>query len=220
MSLLRIMSVISVLLLVGLLAAAVWLCTPDRSRAAIEADYGVKPEDYVEAAGVRLRVRDTGPKTAPTLVLLHGFGSSLETFAAWADALSADHRIVRYDQPGFGLTGPDPTKDYSDLRGMAVLSALLDKLGVARATLVGNSMGGRLAWHFAAAHPDRVDRLVLISPDGFASPGFAYGKAPAVPLMAQLLPYVLPTFLVRMSSRPPMRIQPASATRWWPAIAT
>lgn len=69
---------------------------------------------------------------------------------------------------------------------------LLDTLELSRPTLVGNSMGGRLAWMFAAAHPERVDKLVLISPDGFASPGLEYGKAPTVPAMVSLMRYELP----------------------------
>ena len=47
-----------------------------------------------------------------------------------------------------------------------------------RASLIGNSLGGKIAWKFAAHYPERVDRLVLISPDGFASPGFEYGRRP------------------------------------------
>ncbi len=198
----RVAVLIGLVCLAGLVAGACWFYTPDASRAALEARYRVAPEDYLSVAGLRVHVRDSGPRAAPAVVLLHGFGASLQTFDAWADALSARFRVVRYDLPGFGLTGPDPTGDYSDRRGMAVLGAVLDALGVARASLVGNSMGGRLAWQFAAARPDRVDKLVLISPDGFASPGFAYGKPPSVPLAARLLPYGLPTVLVRASLAP------------------
>lgn len=54
-------------------------------------------------------------------------------------------------------------------------------------------------WRFAAAHPERVDRLVLISPDGFASPGFEYGKAPEVPTVLRLLRYILPKSVPRMN---------------------
>ncbi len=111
-------------------------------------------------------------------------------------------RAIRLDLPGFGLTGPDPTGDYSDGRSVAVLAALMDRLGVAHASLVGNSLGGRIAWKFAAAHPERVERLILISPDGFASPGFEYGKAPEIPLVLRLLPYVLPKFMLRMQLEP------------------
>jgi pimeloyl-ACP methyl ester carboxylesterase len=134
--------------------------------------------------------------------MLHGFGSSLHTWEPWANALSDKYRVVRYDLPGFGLTGADPTGDYSDRRGMQVLADLMDALSIRRAALIGNSMGGKLAWMFAADHPSRVTKLILVSPDGFASPGFEYGKKADVPLLVRLLPYTLPTFMVRMNLAP------------------
>ncbi len=70
-------------------------------------------------------------------------------------------------------------------------------MGIERAAIIGNSLGGRIAWTFAAEHPERVTRLVLVSPDGFASPGFAYGKTPEVPLMMQALPYVAPRGMLK-----------------------
>ena len=63
-------------------------------------------------------------------------------------------------------------------------------------------MGGKLAWQFAAAHPDRVSKLILISPDGYASPGFEYDKPAQVPAVARLLPYTLPTWMLRMNLAP------------------
>ncbi len=60
---------------------------------------------------------------------------------------------------------------------------------MARASVGGNSMGGRIAWTFAALHPERMDKLVLVSPDGFASPGLKYGVPPKVPLMMRALAY-------------------------------
>ncbi len=198
-----------------LLGAGAWLYTPDRSRAVLEARY---PAQYIDVAGIRLRVRDTGPRDAPALILLHGFGASLQTWDAWSDILSNRYRVVRFDLPGFGLTGPDPTGDYSDRRSLVVIGALMDRLGLARATLIGNSMGGRMAWLFAANHPDRVDRLVLVSPDGFASPGVEYGRTPNVPLIVRFLPYVLPRFLLKSSLAPayadPTRLTPATVTRY------
>jgi pimeloyl-ACP methyl ester carboxylesterase len=183
----------------GLIGGGLWLYAPDKPRAELEAHYARPPSEFVRVAGIRLHVRDTGPKTAPPVILLHGFGSSLLTWEPWARSLSYTHRVIRYDLPGFGLTGADPTGDYSDARGIAVLGALMDTLSVQRASLVGNSLGGKIAWMFAAAHPDRVDRLVLISPDGFASPEFAYGKKTRVPAVAKLLPYTLPAVLLRMN---------------------
>jgi pimeloyl-ACP methyl ester carboxylesterase len=183
-------------------ATGIWLYTPDIPRNVLEDRYGVKPTDYVTAAGVRLHVTDTGPRDAPPVILLHGFGSSLQTFDAWAPALARDHRVIAYDQPGFGLTGADARGDYSDERNVLVLGALMDKLGIARASLIGHSMGGKLAWQFAAANPARVDKLVLIAPDGFASAGFEYDKAPDIPLMLRALPYTMPRFLFRQTLVP------------------
>jgi len=71
-----------------------------------------------------------------SVVLLHGFGASLDTWEAWAQALSARYRVVRFDLPGSGLTGPDPTGDYTDAREMKILIDLMDQLSLARASLV------------------------------------------------------------------------------------
>jgi pimeloyl-ACP methyl ester carboxylesterase len=183
-------------------AALAWLYTPDKGRADLEAKYAGPPSRFIEVAGIRLHLRDTGPKSASALIFLHGFGSSLQTWDDWAHNLEADHRVIRYDLPGFGLTGADPTGDYSDRRSIAVLLALMDLLGVRRASVVGNSMGGRIAWTFAALNPNRIDKLVLISPDGFASPGLEYGVTSKAPLMMRALPYVLPSFMLRDSLAP------------------
>jgi pimeloyl-ACP methyl ester carboxylesterase len=180
----------------GVAALALWLYAPDKPRAALEAAY---PGDYRTVDGVRLRLRDTGPRDAQAVILLHGFGASLDTWEPWAQALSARYRVIRFDLPGFGLTGPDPTGDYTDARAMKILIDLMDQLGVDRASLIGNSLGGRIVWNFAALNPDRVIRIVLVSPDGFASPGFEYDKAPEVPLMMRALPYVAPRGLLRDS---------------------
>jgi pimeloyl-ACP methyl ester carboxylesterase len=204
--------------LVLIAGAAFWLYAPDRDRAALEREYGVKPADYLTVAGVRLHLVDGGPRDSPAVILLHGFGSSLQTWDAWAASLAKNHRVIRFDLPGFGLTGPDPTGDYTDARAMRLIAALMDQLGLAKASLIGNSLGGRLAWRFAADHPDRVEKLVLISPDGFASPGFEYGRAPDVPLMMRALPYVMPRAMLRASLAPayanPAHLTEATLTRY------
>lgn len=187
------------ILLAVLAALAVALYTPDRPRAGLEAAYLRAPGDLVDIAGTRLHLRDEGPRGAPAVVMLHGVGSSLHTFDGWAEGLAGRFRVIRYDLPGAGLSGPDPRGDYSDDRGVTQLLAVLDHLGIGRATLAGNSIGGRLAWRFAAAHPDRVDRLILISPDGYASPGFDYGKPPHVPWLLGAMRFALPKWALRPS---------------------
>ncbi len=101
---------------VAIIGACALLYTPDASRAALEAKYAPPPSVFMQVSGVRLHVRDTGPKTAPAVIFLHGFGSSLQTWDDWAKDLEPDHRVIRFDLPGFGLTGPDPSGDYSDAR--------------------------------------------------------------------------------------------------------
>jgi pimeloyl-ACP methyl ester carboxylesterase len=203
------------LCVLGIVALALWLYAPDKPRAALEAAY---PSDYRTVDGVRLRLRDTGPREAPAVILLHGFGASLDTWEPWARALSARYRVIRFDLPGFGLTGPDPTGDYTDAREMKILIDLMDQLGVVRASLIGNSLGGRIAWTFAALHPDRVNRLVLVSPDGFASPGFAYNKPSKTPMIMRALPYVAPRSLLKASLAPayarPEALSEATVTRY------
>jgi len=212
------MRVALVCLALALLAGAWWLYTPDIPEAELAARY-VTPEDhFIPVMGVRLRVRMSGPPSGPVVILLHGFGASLETWQPWADVLSQKYRVVRYDLPGFGLTGADPSGDYTDARSVLILAALMDRLGISQASLIGNSLGGKIAWNFAAAYPGRVSRLVLVSPDGFASPGFEYGVRTKLPAMIYLLPYVLPRFLLRMNLAVayanPKRLSDATLTRY------
>ena len=155
---------------------------------------------------------------APTVVLLHGFGSSLQTWDAWVEGLAATHRVVRIDWPGSGLSPPDPAHDYRDERSLQLLLALLDDLGLKRVSLVGHSMGGRIAWTFAARFPERTNKLVLVAPDGFASFGFEYGKPMAVPAMLGLMRHVLPKPVLRMNLQAayarPQALSDAVTTRY------
>ena len=81
-----------------------------------------RPTDYLDVAGLRLHVRDTGRQGAPPVIMLHGFGASLHTWEPWAQALASDPRVIRFDLPGFGPHGsPIPTGDYSDARSVEVV---------------------------------------------------------------------------------------------------
>ncbi len=186
-----------------------WLWTPDQDRRLLESRYLDAPGDLITVAQWRLHLRDTGPRAAPPVILIHGFGSSLQTWDAWAEGLERTHRVIRFDLPGSGLSLPDPQGDYTDARSVQLLLALMDRFNLQRASLVGHSIGGRIAWTFAALHPERVDRLLLVAPDGFASPGFEYGQAPEVPALLGLMRYALPKSLLRMN------LQPAYADPKW-----
>lgn len=97
----------------------------------------------------------------PATIFLHGFGGSLEDWQPVWDRLPDSMAAIRYDLRGFGRSRaePEPFSHADDLL------ALLDARGIARANLVGLSMGGSVAVQFALNHPERVNRLVLIGPD-------------------------------------------------------
>lgn len=191
------------LALTALTLLSLWLWTPDVPRASLEARYLAAPSDLRQVGLWQLHVRDSGPPkaqtNAPAVVMLHGFGASLQTWDAWAEGLASKHRVIRIDLPGSGLSPPDPAHDYRDERSLQMLMALLDHLGLPRVSLVGHSMGGRIAWTFAAQHPERIDKLVLVAPDGYASFGFEYGKPTDVPATLGLMRHVLPKPLLRMN---------------------
>lgn len=191
------------LTLTALTLLSLWLWTPDVPRAVLEKRYLAAPADLRQVGAWQLHVRDSGPPKnstdAPAVLLLHGFGSSLQTWDAWAEGLSATHRVIRIDLPGSGLSPPDPAHDYRDERSLQMLLTLLDHLGLPSVSVVGHSMGGRIAWTFAALHPERTHKLVLVAPDGFASEGFEYGKAMQVPAMLGWMRHVLPKPLLRMN---------------------
>lgn len=180
----------------------------DIPAATLRAEYADAASRFLEVDGTVLHVKDQGPRAAaaaatPPLVLLHGTGASLHTWDGWIDALGDDFRLVRFDLPGFGLTGPNPEHDYRITRYVATLDALLDRLALARVDLAGNSLGGEIAWRYALAHPERVRRLVLIDAAGYPhSEGDGNVlSAGRVPVLRRLLRRVTPRFLVEEGLR-------------------
>jgi pimeloyl-ACP methyl ester carboxylesterase len=99
----------------------------------------------------------------PPVVLLHGLGSTNSGMLPTLDDLARDYRVIAPDIPGFGESSK-PIRPYHAGFFARWLTALLDELGIERAHLVGNSMGGRIAIEVALRAPDRVDRLALLAP--------------------------------------------------------
>ena len=150
-----------------LVAAFLVFRTPDTDAAAMRAKYGAAPSQFVDlGGGLTVHLRDEGPRDAPAIILLHGSNADLHTWDPWAQNLAADYRVIRFDQVGHGLTGPDPKADYSRDNFVEHIRLVADKLGVERFVLGGNSMGGKHALAFAAKYPARVQGLVLVDAGG------------------------------------------------------
>lgn len=106
-------------------------------------------------------------REAPTAVVLHGKNFCGPTWHATVDALAAaGYRVVAPDQVGFCKSSKPAAYQFSLSQLAWNTRRLLDALGVANATVVGHSLGGMLAAHFALQYPDAVDRLVLVAPVG------------------------------------------------------
>lgn len=155
------------LALVAVLGAAFFfLRTPDTDPQAMLSKYGGDDATFAQGDGVRLHYRDQGNPEGPAIVLLHGNSASLQTWEPLVALLGEDYRIITYDHPGHGLTGPSISEDYSAGGMMKALDVIAAETGVDHFVLGGNSMGGWIAWRYALEHPDRVDALILLDASG------------------------------------------------------
>ena len=158
---------------------ATW--APDQPVEQLKSRWARPPSRFLGVDGLQVHLRDEGPHNDPVpIVLLHGTSASLHTWEGWAQALRDKRRVIRFDLPGFGLTGPNRENDYSTEAYVRFVRAVMDKLGVQRFVLAGNSLGGQIAWSAAAAMPDRVDRLILVDASGY--PRESLATPPSIPL--------------------------------------
>jgi pimeloyl-ACP methyl ester carboxylesterase len=159
---------IPVIGLVALVSAACALVrTPDTDRDEMIAKYGGENPIFATGPdGMKVHYRDEGCRECPVLVLLHGSNASLHTWEGVVEALGGSYRLITYDQPGHGLTGPHPREDYSATGMFEALEAVTEATRVDHFVLGGNSMGGWVSWRYALAKPERVDALILIDAAG------------------------------------------------------
>jgi pimeloyl-ACP methyl ester carboxylesterase len=124
----------------------------------------------------------------PPLVFVHGLSGCWPNWLEQLAVFAADHRVIAMDLPGFGHS-PGDAGDVSMPGYAHLLAALLERLGIERATLVGNSMGGLIAAELAASTPAIVDRLVLVSPAGLSTyrNRLTVGAMPALRRLEQVL---------------------------------
>lgn len=220
---LRILVVTVVAILVFAIAGIVATWAPDRTVDSLKARWAQPPSQFIEVAGMQVHLRDEGPRDDPVpIVLLHGTSASLHTWDGWSQTLSKTRRVIRFDLPAFGLTGPNPQNDYTLKSYVNFVTAVMDKLGVQRFVLGGNSLGGQIAWETAHALPARVERLILVDSGGYAfvpkslPVGFQIAR---MPVLRNLMAYTLPRGIVQNSIEnvygDPSLVQPALIDRYY-----
>ena len=139
--------------------------------ATLEQRYAAPASRYLDLPdGVHVHYRDEGLATGPVIVLVHGFSDSTATWEGWITALKARNRVISLDLPGHGLTRAPKDWPAGTVRYAALLDQVVNRLSVTRFALVGNSMGGSVAWNYALGHPDRLTALVLVDAAGWPEP--------------------------------------------------
>ncbi|OPY87546.1 MAG: Tropinesterase [Syntrophaceae bacterium PtaU1.Bin231] len=117
---------------------------------------------HVEAGGVRLHYLDYGTAGRPPMLCLHGAAAHAHWFDFVAPGLAADYHVLALDQRGHGDSAWADPPDYSYPRLVSDLAEVVDRLDLRNFVLVGHSLGGMVSLLYAAAHPGRVSRLVVI----------------------------------------------------------
>jgi 2-hydroxy-6-oxonona-2,4-dienedioate hydrolase/4,5:9,10-diseco-3-hydroxy-5,9,17-trioxoandrosta-1(10),2-diene-4-oate hydrolase len=145
---------------------------------------------FVEFDGLRVHYNETG--SGPALIFVHGGGpgsSGLSNFSRNMAAFSDRYRVIAIDLPGYGqstkLKIAEPLWGYY----AKVLAGFIDALGLGKAHLVGNSLGGAASLKTAVDFPDKVDRLVLMGPGGGYS---LFEKQPSDGIVSLLTFYAPP----------------------------
>lgn len=127
-----------------------------------------RAEKEVRIYGQKIRYVEAGAGSQ-TVILLHGLGGNSSNWTLNINQLAASYRVIVPDQIGFGQSDK-PLINYRVGTYVDFLDRLYSELAIPRATLVGNSMGGWIAALYAIAHPEKVERLVLVDAAGFAPP--------------------------------------------------
>jgi pimeloyl-ACP methyl ester carboxylesterase len=157
-----------VLLALGALAGvALWAYAPTLPSELLIARYANDQSKFIDVGGVRAHVRDQGNPDGIPLVLIHGSGGSLHMWEGWVRELAPKVRLISVDLPGHGLTGAWARDEYTVEAYADFIEVLVDTLGLDRFALAGHSLGGAVAWTFAATRPDRVSQLILVDSTGY-----------------------------------------------------
>src|SRR5207247_2437827 len=124
-------------------------------------------DKFVTVFGAKIHYVEAG--SGPVVILLHGLGGDASNWAQTIGPLAEKYRVIAPDQIGFGRSDK-PFLSYRVGTLVDFLEGFYKEIKIERASLVGNSLGGWTAAAFTLAHPEKVDRLVLVDSAGFALP--------------------------------------------------
>lgn len=179
------------------------VCERDRPLQELIPLYASPTSQFMSLLGMEVHYRDEGLKSdSVPLLLLHGMSSSLHTWDSVVLQLATQKRVISLDLPGFGLTGPSPENTYNFDYYNKFIDSFSRRLQIKRFTLVGNSMGGAIAWHYSLHNPAAISSLILIDAAGYPSKGESGSlgfKIASTPVINNLLLYATPKALVRKS---------------------
>ncbi len=188
----------------GLLLLVLFIvCERDRPLKELIPIYANSSSQFMSILGMQVHYRDQGVQSdSVPLILLHGMSSSLNTWDSVVFYLANHRRVISLDLPGFGLTGPSPENMYNFDYYNKFIDSFTRRLQLAKFTLVGNSMGGSIAWNYALFNPAVVDKLVLIDAAGYPKRGESGSlgfKIASTPVINNILLFATPKALVRKS---------------------
>lgn len=163
----------------------------------LKAKYEKPHSNYLQINGTAVHYCDEG--NGPVIVALHGIMDSLHTWDGWVHEIGGCYRIVRMDLPGFGLTGPSAAGDYSKDAFVRFLDQFVTALGISRFTLVGNSLGGAIAWNYALQFPGKVEAMILIDPAGYPMDIPYPLKIATIPVIREFGTMMTPRIIFEMS---------------------
>jgi pimeloyl-ACP methyl ester carboxylesterase len=199
----KFIKILLLILFVPFIALIIIFWRNDLSIDYLKIKYANEESEFMLINGVQVHLRDQGLSTdSLPMVLIHGTAASLHTWEPWVAELKATKRIVTFDLPAYGLTGPNASHDYSQKAYVNLLDSLLIKLKINRCILGGNSLGGSVSWNYAIEHPEKIQKLILIDAGGYplnsTSVPIAF-KLAKVPILNNLLEKITPRSMVESS---------------------
>jgi pimeloyl-ACP methyl ester carboxylesterase len=120
---------------------------------------------YCRIDHLKIHYQVCGDVRNPPLVLIHGIGGHVNWWKHNLQAYAAHFRVYALDLPGFGYSQPYLT-GLSFVKGMRFLEQWLDFVGLKQPNIIAHSLGGQITAHFAALHPEKIEKLILVAPSG------------------------------------------------------